>query len=86
MKWKELIGLVDQVFDDVAREDGAEFIICPECGEPIYEQDYKGITFVPVVSSISRKCKNFREKKKVLDKQQNLCYNKYVIKGNLVTK
>lgn len=72
MKWKELVGLVDQVFDDVVREDGAEFIICPECGEPIYEQDYKGNNLCPCCEFISRKCKNFREKKKVLDKLQNL--------------
>ena len=40
MKWKELVKLAEQVFDDVVREDDAEFIICPECGEPIYEEDY----------------------------------------------
>lgn len=42
MKWKELVELAEQVFDDVVREDDAEFIICPECGEPIYEDDYNG--------------------------------------------
>lgn len=47
MNWKELVGLAEQVFDDVVREDGAEFIICPECGEPIYEQDYKGNNLCP---------------------------------------
>ena len=24
-----------------------EFFICPECGEPIYEQDYKGNNLCP---------------------------------------
>ena len=47
MEWKELIGLVEQVFDDVVREDGVEFIICPECGELIYEQDYKWNNLCP---------------------------------------
>ena len=40
MSWDDLIGLVEQVFDDVVREDGAVFVICPECGEPIYKEDY----------------------------------------------
>ena len=40
MKWKELIEFAEQVFDNVVREDYAELIICPDCGEPIYEEDY----------------------------------------------
>lgn len=64
MNWKELVELVEQVFDDVVREDGAEFIICPECGDRFMNRTTRKITFAPVVSSISRKCKNFREKKK----------------------
>ena len=40
MNWKELVELAEQVFDDVVQEDDAEFIICPECGDPIYEADY----------------------------------------------
>lgn len=47
MEWKHLVRLVDQLFDSVVREDDEEFIICPECGEPIYEEDYNGDNLCP---------------------------------------
>lgn len=69
MNWKELVGLVEQVFDDVVREDGAEFIICPECGEPIYEEEQPlPLLRVRFLGSI----KTSEKRKKVLDKLQNL--------------
>lgn len=47
MSWDDLVGLVEQVFDDVVREEGETFIICPECGEPIYEADYRNNGLCP---------------------------------------
>ena len=47
MKWEDLVGLVEQVFDNVVREEDETFIICPECGEPIYETDYRNNGLCP---------------------------------------
>ena len=47
MEWKELVELAAQVFGSVVREEDVEFIICPECGEPIYKEDYNGDNLCP---------------------------------------
>ena len=47
MEWKELVELAAQVFGSVVREESEEFIICPECGEPIYKEDYNGDNLCP---------------------------------------
>lgn len=64
MKWEDLVRLVEQVFDDIVREEGETFIICSECGELSMKLIMEIMACVPVVSLTSRMCKNIREKKK----------------------
>ena len=47
MEWEEVVGIAEQVFCAVVEEEDVAFIICPECGEPIYEQDYRGDGLCP---------------------------------------
>lgn len=64
MNWKELVGLVEQVFDDVVGKMVQSSSSVPNVASRFMNRTTREITFVPVASSISRKCKNFREKKK----------------------
>lgn len=53
MNWKEAAHLCEIIYGAYVNWD-ERFFICPECGEPIYEVDWKDIdlSFCPVCEFI----------------------------------
>lgn len=51
--WEKVAKLVDEVYDTFVNWE-ERFFICPECGEPIYEEDWGveleayGIPYCPI--------------------------------------
>lgn len=42
MNFKELWKFADKTYGSaVAEDDASPFVECPECGEPIFEEDYE---------------------------------------------
>lgn len=43
MDWETFFEFADDVYGSaVAEEDSSPFVVCPECGEPFFKEDYEG--------------------------------------------
>lgn len=41
MSWDDFCRMADDVYGTYYKDDDAdEFVFCPECGEPIFKEDY----------------------------------------------
>lgn len=43
--WESNAQIIEEVYGGFV-DWGNHFYICPECGEPVYESDYRGLEFL----------------------------------------